>query len=63
MMTRKDFRIFAEEFARAHREQIGGTISVQQEIMFEAFVCACKRINPMFDEDVWLEYFNKEAVS
>ena len=61
MITRKDLKIFAEEFAYAHREQIGGSLSVQEEIMLEAFIYACKKINPKFDEEVWMNDFWKEV--
>jgi|TARA_Y100000401_G_C8275143_1_gene200453 hypothetical protein len=60
-MTKKNFETFAKEFAYAHREQIGGSLSVQEEIMLEAFICACKKINPKFDEEVWMDYFWKEV--
>lgn len=61
MMTKKDFRIFAEEFGWAHRELIGGSLSSQEEIILETFISACKKINPRFDEKVWMNYFLKEA--
>ena len=61
MMTRNDFKIFAEEFGYTHRNQIGGSLTHQQEIMLEALFNACKRINPRFDEEVWMNYFWKEA--
>ena len=60
-MTKKNFETFAKEFAYAHREQIGGSLSVQQEIMLEAFFNACKKINPKFDEVVWLNDFWMEV--
>lgn len=53
--------MFAKEFAYAHREYIGGSLSAQEEIMLEAFIHACKKINPKFDEEVWMNYFWKEV--
>lgn len=61
MITKKNFEMFAKEFAYAHREYIGGSLSAQEEIMLEAFIHACKKINPKFDEEVWMNYFWKEV--
>tara|TARA_R100000479_G_C6292712_1_gene167226 strand:+ start:379 stop:567 length:189 start_codon:yes stop_codon:yes gene_type:complete len=60
-MTKKDFKIFAEEFGRTHQYFIGGSLTVQQKIMLEGFFNACKKINPKFDEEVWMDYFWKEV--
>ena len=60
-MTKKDFKIFAEEFGYIHRNSIGGSLTVEQKIMFEGFFCACKKINPKFDEEVWMNDFWNEV--
>lgn len=63
-MTKKDFIALADEMRQALRGSIPAEeyrVDIQRQRVIEALMSFCKRQNPAFMEDRWMDYLKGEC--